>query len=554
MGNLYSKNHHQGECRWYSMGPIRSFRRNSHHTSSTTTTNTKQQEEPHPTTSSSLQRFQNSWTTTTTNSPSLTNHSFPSSSNHSHTSHSLQSLSHSNTLMPSYHAHTQSADSSIASTNITPFISSSIIPSANTITTRNIPPESSSLTPTLKPPSPTVAPPSQYYSRFTISSTNTSNNTEVIESPPVVVNNSATDGTRFVDTLTNNHGSFRNKRCNLSRQSFSLPKCRSWFKEKTKSLRSLHLLRRRSTTEDTRSTIITGIPLISNDDNNQHKQEQQQKNGIELQETHVVNSNTNTDVSTGVGHVTTGTDTREVNRSNESIERTKRVYSISNLSAASADSWSSSGNVLQRAEESETTMSFDQKDDRRKLASILQSRITRSKSEFSKPRISQEVNAFGDDSSPQRAPVARSSSAPSIINNELDALLRDAIGYQLFKDFCESEYSVENLKFWNELQDMEKNFIDMSGKRRSKVINMVYDKFLDENSTEEVNVRGKTKKLVDQERKSGNIDLERGSQLIHELKRDLYINMIDSFSRFHRTEEYRLWKELKENPENTFEF
>ncbi|KAF0974703.1 hypothetical protein FDP41_006177 [Naegleria fowleri] len=553
MGNLYSKNHHQeeGENRWHGMGysVFSSFRRRNRASippSSSSSASTrrssisaKQQKRP-SSTKSSAKPLQNSssWLSTTTTPPlSLTTNSFPSS-NPSHTSHSLQSLSHSNTLMMPNHQNTShSADSSMmASTSMllpSPFISSSIIVPSSMPTTF----KQSSLTTT-----------SQHYSRFTISSTNTVT-TEIIESPPLAVNNVHHPLGNSGLTTSNNNNNNNQKRCPLSRQSFSLPKCRSWIKDKTTSFRNFHL-RRRSTTEDRRST-ITGVPLIPISDNTP---KEQPKNGVELSETHVINSNTNTDVSTGVCHATTGTDTREVNRSNESIERSKRVYSISNLSAASADSWSSSGNVLQRAEESETTMSFDQKDDRRKLASILQNRITRSKSEFSKPSISQEVTTFGDDSSPQRIPVARSSSAPSIINNELDALLRDAIGYQLFKDFCESEYSVENLKFWNELQDMEKNFIDMSGKRRSRVINMVYDKFLDENSTEEVNVRGKTKKLIDQERKSGNIDLERGCQLIHELKRDLYINMIDSFSRFHRTEEYRLWKELKENPENTFEF
>ncbi|EFC40242.1 predicted protein [Naegleria gruberi] len=228
-----------------------------------------------------------------------------------------------------------------------------------------------------------------------------------------------------------------------------------------------------------------------------------------------------------------------------------RVHSIT--SAATSDS-SSSATRAGADTDTDTTIAAEL-DEKKKIANILNKSFSKTRTVIKTQSHSHvEIPSSDHGKTPSdRKNLERSASAPSIMTNELELLLRDAMGFQLFKDFCVAEFSVENLNCWQELLDMEKNFIDMSGKRRSKVINMVYDKFLDDGCSEEINIRGKTKKLVDTERKSGTINLDTSKHLLHEIKRDLYTNLVDSFSRFIYTDEYKLWHELKTNPSNVFE-
>ena len=271
--------------------------------------------------------------------------------------------------------------------------------------------------------------------------------------------------------------------------------------------------------------------------------------------------NQTTDISTGV---------HSPEDESESERRLRGDLSSLGIFSVESNSTTSNCNYLNYENASidpkgDNNLIMTDNEEKKKLAALLYGNINkrhmRSKSDLQRqhrmilnsPSPSVENNSFMGLVDANKN-LERSSSAPQMVStNEMEGIIRDAIGYQLFKDFCVSEYSAENVNLWKELNDMEKNFIDMTEKRRSKVINMVYDKYIDESSSEEVNIRGKTKKLIDGERKSEKIDLDRGNLLIHELKKDLFVNLIDSFSRFIKTEDYRLWKEMRDNPHNVFE-
>lgn len=116
------------------------------------------------------------------------------------------------------------------------------------------------------------------------------------------------------------------------------------------------------------------------------------------------------------------------------------------------------------------------------------------------------------------------------------------IGLPLFIRYCQTEFSVENIEIW---KDLELNYSKINKPSMMNYLVIINDKFIDEKSTKEVNIPSKTKsrfvKLLDGEWMGEDYDGPMPTQVLSELKSDIKVNLIDTWTRFEVTQLYKVY-------------
>jgi hypothetical protein len=112
-------------------------------------------------------------------------------------------------------------------------------------------------------------------------------------------------------------------------------------------------------------------------------------------------------------------------------------------------------------------------------------------------------------------------------------------GRKLFADFCNSEFSIENLSCYEDLllfRD-EQNF-----NKKKELFESIYYKYLNGSESElEVNIPGGTKSDLNNIFKSLDIIVDFDDLVINKLIGDVKLNLIDTFSRFKQSKSYFNW-------------
>ncbi|KAJ6245794.1 regulator of g protein signaling [Anaeramoeba flamelloides] len=92
----------------------------------------------------------------------------------------------------------------------------------------------------------------------------------------------------------------------------------------------------------------------------------------------------------------------------------------------------------------------------------------------------------------------------SSILSSLDNVLKDEHAHDAFKDFLVQEFSVENILFWDEVEDFKKLAERDEIKERARYI---YDKYIDPSSVFEVNLDSNDKEQIKKSLKKTTIDM-----------------------------------------------
>lgn len=123
-------------------------------------------------------------------------------------------------------------------------------------------------------------------------------------------------------------------------------------------------------------------------------------------------------------------------------------------------------------------------------------------------------------------------------------LVKDEQGLREFEDFLRSEYSLENIRFWKEVEDMK------NGPRASieQSVDRICSEFLSKNSPKEINVDSKTLETVNRSREEMRGKPESMRYILDPAQEHIYLLMKkDSYPRFLRSEQYINLKEMAHN-------
>jgi hypothetical protein len=121
---------------------------------------------------------------------------------------------------------------------------------------------------------------------------------------------------------------------------------------------------------------------------------------------------------------------------------------------------------------------------------------------------------------------------------KMEKLLRDNLGYKNFLEFCQNEWSVENIKFWTDVQSWSEN------PTREDAIG-IFNTYLNGSlSPLEVNVT--RREIIPVKEAIENLDEDLNPNLFEELSKIVTGNLSDTYSRFILTREYEIYLKTAE--------
>uniref|UniRef100_K1QT35 Regulator of G-protein signaling 6 n=1 Tax=Magallana gigas TaxID=29159 RepID=K1QT35_MAGGI len=123
-------------------------------------------------------------------------------------------------------------------------------------------------------------------------------------------------------------------------------------------------------------------------------------------------------------------------------------------------------------------------------------------------------------------------------------LVKDEQGLREFEDFLRKEYSLENIRFWKEVEDMK------NGPRSAieTKVEWICREFLSKTSPKEINVDSKTLEIVNKSREEMRGKPESMRYILDPAQEHIYLLMKkDSYPRFLRSEQYINLKEMAHN-------
>eukprot|EP01080_Neovahlkampfia_damariscottae_P004238 gene4238-7575_t len=126
---------------------------------------------------------------------------------------------------------------------------------------------------------------------------------------------------------------------------------------------------------------------------------------------------------------------------------------------------------------------------------------------------------------------------------EIDRILfdRENGGFEMFSNFAQDEYSIENVSCWEDIQKYKKSAKEKDQQKMREIATEMYSKYLNgAESPFEVNVSSKCRKNVKEKLKEEN-DLE--DNLFDETLAGVKLNLSDTYSRIHVTTEFALYSQ-----------
>jgi len=78
--------------------------------------------------------------------------------------------------------------------------------------------------------------------------------------------------------------------------------------------------------------------------------------------------------------------------------------------------------------------------------------------------------------------------------DELLEMLRNELGYQVIYQYCQMEFSLENLLLWKDLEELRTKNLVMTVEERKQTLNDIHDLYIKNNSERQLNIANKEKK------------------------------------------------------------
>jgi hypothetical protein len=125
----------------------------------------------------------------------------------------------------------------------------------------------------------------------------------------------------------------------------------------------------------------------------------------------------------------------------------------------------------------------------------------------------------------------------TVARTDLEECLNDKDAYKMFKKFASSEWSIENIYFIEDLENLKKETTKKSFENNT---NNILKTYIFEDSPLEINIsRTNRKNLIVEMKKLKNENVE---EIFRSVENEVYMNLQGSFERFQRTEKYNKWK------------
>ena len=131
--------------------------------------------------------------------------------------------------------------------------------------------------------------------------------------------------------------------------------------------------------------------------------------------------------------------------------------------------------------------------------------------------------------------------------SELENLLQDEAGYKLMSDYCESEWSTENLACWKYLFAFKQTTIES----KDNVL-LIYNMFVKAGSEMEVNIPHKVKKELTEMIESQDLPDKIGFDSFQPLYGQVITNLSDTMTRLCQTTEYQSYNNSRKILEKAY--
>ena len=125
----------------------------------------------------------------------------------------------------------------------------------------------------------------------------------------------------------------------------------------------------------------------------------------------------------------------------------------------------------------------------------------------------------------------------------LEEIMRDETFFELFKSYCEKEFSLENAKLYEALMELENKSMNNNGMVSKEDFKQLYQTFFQSYSKYEVNIPSKVKKDLEQFLTQ---DVTPFQHLKESVNTDLFFNLKDTYDRLRDTNEYKRWSLSRE--------
>lgn len=125
------------------------------------------------------------------------------------------------------------------------------------------------------------------------------------------------------------------------------------------------------------------------------------------------------------------------------------------------------------------------------------------------------------------------------IEDELLEMIRNNLGYQFVYQYCQMEFSLENLLLWKELEDLRPRNLIMSTEERKQALDEINELYIRNNSERQLNIANKDKKKFLAILEISTItasDAEEAFQLLYDV---CLLNLSDTIVRLRSSELYQ---------------
>jgi hypothetical protein len=124
----------------------------------------------------------------------------------------------------------------------------------------------------------------------------------------------------------------------------------------------------------------------------------------------------------------------------------------------------------------------------------------------------------------------------------LECLNDYKMGLPIFIKYCHSEFSVENIELWN---DLSLQYSKLNKPSLQNYIEIIHEKYISDSSPHEVNIPSQTKNqflsLLDEKWMANGYSGLSPVTILGNLKEDIKVNLLDTWSRFEVTRLYGLY-------------
>lgn len=124
----------------------------------------------------------------------------------------------------------------------------------------------------------------------------------------------------------------------------------------------------------------------------------------------------------------------------------------------------------------------------------------------------------------------------------LECLNDYKMGLPIFIKYCQSEFSVENIELWN---DLSLQYSKLNKPSLQNYIEIIHEKYISDISPHEVNIPSQTKNhflsLLDEKWMANDYSGLSPVAILGNLKEDIKVNLLDTWSRFEVTKLYGLY-------------